>query len=312
MIPAFGWHPWFSHQIFDETEYAGASLLSEEQKVKHYQNVLIPWPKCRDFLLSLPDPRPLGQFICQTKAYLVQYPLALIGEVGLDRSFRIPEAWLPERPGHRDDTLIPGGREGRKLSPYRVSMDHQRKILLAQLRLAATMRRAVSIHGVAAHGILYETISETWKGYEKRTLSKRERLVAAAEAKAASIPLEEEGGYKSPPDPKPYPPRLCLHSFSGPAETVRQYVAASVPCEIYFSFSTTINSWSEDGVGKTESAIKIIPDDRILIESDLHQAGEKMDYYLGNVAKMICRVKGWDLSEGVRILGRNWLRFISG
>ncbi|KAI7247651.1 hypothetical protein KC343_g5503, partial [Hortaea werneckii] len=36
LIPAFGWHPWFSHQMFDEAEYEGASTLTPEQKVSHY------------------------------------------------------------------------------------------------------------------------------------------------------------------------------------------------------------------------------------------------------------------------------------
>lgn len=266
----------------------------------------------RDFLLSLPDPRPLSPFLSQTKAYLLQHHLALIGEVGLDRSFRIPETWLPERLENRDDALTPGGREGRKLSPYRVSIDHQRKVLLAQLRLAGVMRRAVSVHGVAAHGIVYETIAETWNGHEKRSPSKRERRKAAAEAKAISVPPAEQFETESPAGPEPYPPRLCLHSFSGPAETVKQYVAPSVPCKVFFSFSATINAWSEDGFGKTEAAVRIVPDDRLLIESDLHQAGEEMDHYLEKAVRRICRVKGWDLDDGIRILGRNWLKFISG
>lgn len=43
IIPAFGWHPWFSHQMFDEELY-GTKLLTEEQKISHYQSVLTPDP----------------------------------------------------------------------------------------------------------------------------------------------------------------------------------------------------------------------------------------------------------------------------
>lgn len=288
--------------MYDECEYNGVAELSQQQKLAHYQTVLTPQSEDQDFLLSLPDPQPFGRFIAQTRDYLERYPLALIGEVGLDKSFRIPENWLPEddRP---DDALTPGGREGRRLSPYRVSLDHQRKVLTSQLRLAGEMQRAVSCHGVAAHGVLYETIAATWKGHERKVTSKRERRKNDGAA-ATDDTISTE--------PTPFPPRLCLHSFSGPAETVKQYLAPTVPCEIFFSFSTTINTWSESGSGKVEAAVNAIPDNRILMESDLHTAGDRMDGYLEDITRKLCQVKGWELEHGMRQLRRNWLRFALG
>ncbi|KAM3423706.1 hypothetical protein BST61_g1118 [Cercospora zeina] len=311
VIPAFGWHPWFSHQMFDQGEYGNASALSSDQKVAHYQSVLTPKSEDVDFLQSLPDPRPLGHFLAQMRQYLRRYPLALVGEVGLDRSFRIPQSWLPDQQDGRDEGLTPGGREGRKLSPYRVSMEHQKKVLLAQLALAGELQRAVSCHGVQAHGVVYETLAQTWEGHERKFVSKREQKRAEA-AKKATAESEEDERSEDEPRPQPYPPRICLHSFSGPAETVKLYLAPSVPCDIFFSFSTTINAWSEDGQGKVEAAVNSVPDDRILIESDLHTAGERMDRYLEEAVKKICQVKGWDLEDGVRTLARNWRRFALG
>ncbi|KAK5138484.1 hypothetical protein LTR08_000070 [Meristemomyces frigidus] len=314
ILPAFGWHPWFSHQMYDEAEYDNAASLTPEQKIAHYQSVLTPQSDDEPFLLALPDPRPFGGFISQTRAYLALYPLALIGEVGLDRSFRIPTAWLPAQAGDRDGGLTPGGREGRQLSPYRVSMAHQRKILTAQLRLAGDMQRAVSVHGVAAHGVVYETLAATWTGREKAVPSKKDRKQADAAAKANAGPSESdpEQCASQPPGPQPYPPRVCLHSFSGPAETVRQYVAPAVPTEVFFSFSTTINAWADDGNGKVEAAVRAVPDDRVLVESDLHTAGERMDGYLEAGVRRICEVKGWEVEDGVRRLGKNWKRFALG
>jgi len=298
--------------MFEEAEYDGASSLTPDQKAAHYQAVLNPNSEDRDFLLTLPDPKPFGDFLGQTKDYLSRYPLALVGEVGLDRSFRIPEAWLPEQVGSREAALTPGGREGRKLSPYRVNIEHQRKVLLAQLRVAGEMQRAVSVHGVAAHGVVYETVAETWKGHEKHVSSKREKKRAEAAAKAHAGPWEDEEDDVKPAGPKPYPPRVCLHSFSGPAETVKQYIAPSVPCEVFFSFSTTINAWSESGDGKVEAAVRMVPDNRLLMESDLHTAGDRMDGYLEAIVRKICEVKGWELEEGVRRLGANWKNFVFG
>ena len=314
IIPAFGWHPWFSHHMYDETQYDGAALLTSEQKIAHYQGVLIPKSEGNAFLLALPDPKPFGGFLRQIREHLLRYPLALIGEVGLDRSFRIPTAWQPQQSDDRNDGLTPGGREGRQLSPYRVSMEHQRKVLLAQLRLAGELQRAVSVHGVAAHGVLYETLAETWKGHEKHVLSKKDRKQAEAAAKANAGPsdTEYEDLTSQSTGPKPYPPRVCLHSFSGPAETVRQYIAPSVPIEVFFSFSTTINAWAEGGNGKVEATLRAVPDDRVLIESDLHTAGDRMDGYLEAVIRKICMVKGWELENGVRQLGSNWKKFALG
>ncbi|KAF2160879.1 hypothetical protein M409DRAFT_28759 [Zasmidium cellare ATCC 36951] len=312
VLPAFGWHPWFSHQMFDENEYAGASALNWEQKAAHYQSVLTPKSEDHDFLQALPDPRPFGHFIGQTRKYLERYPLALVGEVGLDRSFRIPETWLPGQAEERDDVLTPGGREGRRLSPYRVSMDHQKKVLLAQLALAGEMQRAVSVHGVQAHGIVYETVSQTWKGHERKVVSKKDKKRAEAIAKAhADAPEAGDEGNESAGS-KPYPPRICLHSFSGPAETVKQYITPSIPCDIFFSFSTTINAWSETGDGKVETAVKAVPNDRIVVESDLHTAGNRMDSYLEEAVHKICHVKGWKLEDGVKQLGSNWKHFVFG
>jgi len=298
--------------MFDENEYEGTSSLSHEQKIAHYQKALVPKSEDHGFLLALPDPRPFKDFLGRTKDYLERYPVALIGEVGLDKQFRIPEAWLDEQLEERDDALTPGGREGRKLSPYRVNMDHQKKVLLAQLRLAGKMRRACSVHGVQAHGVVYETLAETWKGHERHVPSKKERKRAEAIAKANAEPEDAGSADVTDGGPLPYPPRVCLLSFSGPAETVKQYIAPSVPCEVYFSFSTTINSWTEKGDGKVESAVKAVPDNRLLMESDLHTAGDRMDQYLEEIVRKLCKVKGWDLETGIRQLGDNWRRFILG
>ena len=298
--------------MFDESEYEGAPSLTTDQKINHYRAALTPQPEDEEFLCALPEPRPFGHFISQTRTYLERYPLALVGEVGLDRSFRIPQIWLPEQTEDRNDALTPGGREGRTLSKYHVNIDHQRKVLTAQLQLAGELQRAVSVHGVQAHGVVYETIAKTWKGRERHVPSKKERKKQEAEAKVHGQPPDAVTESKSPSGPKPFPPRICLHSFSGSAEAVKQYFAPTVPCQAFFSFSTTINNWSADVSGKVEEAVKAVPDHRILVESDLHTAGDQMDRYLEEVVRKICNVKQWDLEHGVRQLGDNWKHFVFG
>lgn len=298
--------------MYDDEAYDGVEILSLEQKVQHYQSVLTPKSDNEDFLQALPDPRPFSHFLKQTKEYLAIYPVALVGEVGLDKSFRIPEAWLPEQKDRRDEGLTPGGREGRRLSPYRVSMDHQKRVLLAQLRLAGEMQRAVSCHGVQAHGIVFETLSETWRGHEKRLISKRERKREASLQKA-NASVQEQDNENEEDDmlgPKPFPPRICLHSYSGPPEAIRQYTNPAVPVDVFFSFSTAINF--ANATTKVEEVIRAVPPERILVESDLHIAGDRMDQNLEDIVRKVCGLKEWSLEDGVRQLGTNWKRFVFG
>jgi len=309
LVPCFGWHPWFSHQIYDDTSRAQTHSV---HKTEHYVKVITPSPRDdHGFITSLPDPQPLSKLIDQTRSYLERYTFAMIGEIGLDRAFRIPGLEMADNGYERDPALTPGGREGRRLSPYRVDMDHQKRILKAQLDLAGEMQRAVSVHSVAAHGVVFETLQETWHGHERLVLSKRERKrKASVDAAHQGEGLPEERRAVSG-DPKPYPPRICLHSYSGPPDTLRQYLHPSIPTIVFFSFSRLVN-FSSPSSNKAVEVIKAVPDDRILAESDFHAAGERMDDLLEEIVRTICEVRGWSLEDGVKQLAINWMSYVFG
>ncbi|CAG9939091.1 unnamed protein product [Clonostachys rosea f. rosea IK726] len=82
VIPAFGWHPWFSHQLYDDsasspTYPSDETDGPEERKQKHYSAVLAPSTITPDFLASLPTPTPISQFISSTRSFLQSHPSAL-------------------------------------------------------------------------------------------------------------------------------------------------------------------------------------------------------------------------------------------
>jgi Tat protein secretion system quality control protein TatD with DNase activity len=226
--------------------------------------------------------------------------------------------WQQHEIEARDSSLTLGSREGRKLSPYRVVIGHQKALLKAQLQLAGEMRRAVSIHSVQAHGAVFDLLDELWKGHERKQVSRRERR----RRRSADGTLEDNDAEKSNGNEEnsrqkeegmalPFPPRICMHSYSGPADPLKQFLRPAVPSDVYFSFSTVIN-FSSPSIDKVVEVIKLLPDDRILVESDLHCAGQQMDDLLQEVVRTICQLRGWRLDQGVKQLAENWKRFIFG
>ncbi|KAJ9199898.1 hypothetical protein DTO164E3_4355 [Paecilomyces variotii] len=337
VLPCFGWHPWFSHQILDDISSVSEPRKDGDSddtavrsaKIAHYKKVLIPSTDDERFFLSLPDPKPLSTLISETRERLNAHQYALVGEIGLDRAFRLPNPWVQEELEGRDASLTPGSREGRKLSPYRVQPTHQRAVFKAQLRLAGELRRAVSVHSVQAHGAVFEVLQELWKGHERKVPSRRERRRRGSAVGAHDLSdAEQETAHRTdvesshsatqkplasttPSDPLPFPPRICMHSYSGPTEPIRQFLRPSVPSDVYFSFSSVIN-FTNPSADKVVEVIKALPDDRILIESDLHRAGQQMDELLEQIARTICQLRGWELHDGVRRLAENWKRFVFG
>ncbi|PYH43302.1 TatD family hydrolase [Aspergillus saccharolyticus JOP 1030-1] len=317
VLPCFGWHPWFSHQIIDDiTDSAqSADLSPDDRKTQHYKKTLTPAPG-EDFIASLPDLKPLSQLIEETRSRLRACPNALVGEVGLDRAFRLPNAWTQDEQQKRDENMTPGSREGRTLSPHRVQLNHQKAILEAQLRLAGELGRPVSVHSVQAHGAVFDLFKKLWSGYEKKQVSRREKRRQQNESDTAvdsdaEVNPQQPDQAKAHENPLPFPPRICMHSYSGPVEPLKQFLHPSNPSVVYFSFSAVIN-FSNPSSQKVMDVIKSLPDDRILIESDLHTAGPQMDELLEQISRQICKLRGWTLEAGVQQFADNWKHFVYG
>ena len=317
VIPCFGWHPWFSYQLILDEDIP-SELSPAERKRAHYKNVLVPSPDNESLLSALPDPKPMSEFLNETRQRLQTHPTALVGEIGLDRAFRLPNPWTQQDLNERNADLTPGSREGRPLSPYRVHMDHQKAILKAQLKLAGELRRPVSVHSVQAHGAVFDILKDLFKGHERKAPSRKEkqrqqsveRAHEDSDAEAEAEKQSQQTMTTSHP-PLPFPPRICMHSYSGPVDPLKQFLNATNPADVYFSFSSVIN-FNGPSAQKVIDAIRALPDDRLLIESDLHTAGQVMDDLLEEVARKICELRGWTLREGIARLAENWRRFMFG
>ncbi|KAL5495101.1 SCN1 [Sanghuangporus weigelae] len=141
VIPSFGFHPWFTHWISikpgpppsKEEHYRTVFLGSPEESTDVYAAKSKEREILEEMLPSLPDPLSLEDCINSLRQNFRAFPQALLGEVGIDRSARVP---LDYRSAQR------------KLSPFMVPFDHQLIILETQLAVAVEMRRNVSMHSV--------------------------------------------------------------------------------------------------------------------------------------------------------------------
>lgn len=235
----------------------------------------------------LPEPTPLAEIISDLRQNLKAFPSAMLGEVGLDRVFRVPLDYL----------ALP-----RQLTPFIIPYDHQLAILEAQLDLAVELGRNVSMHSVKSqlgttallekmqekHGELWNRISidmhscglspETWREIEV----------------------------------------LKLDVFCGLALQVLTSCQKKYN-NVFLSLSTVINSRSPNH----RALIAACSPNRILVESDYNDVDECTEN-TWNMVLTVAEVKGWhveddwvdDLEEGkwgtVRRLEQNWKTFQEG
>ncbi|KAF8324066.1 TatD DNase family Scn1 [Clavulina sp. PMI_390] len=163
VVPCFGYHPWFTHAISLEDP--------APSKTEHYASLFLPNTSSQDamanadftrLLPSLVDPVPLSQIISSIREHFEKFPKAMLGEVGLDRAFRIP---FTPFGSNRDSDADPEPHP--RLSPFHVPIEHQLAILEAQIDLAVECRRNVSMHSVKAQAASVDMLKKLEKKYGK-------------------------------------------------------------------------------------------------------------------------------------------------
>lgn len=101
------------------------------------------------------------------------------------------------------------------------------------------------------------------------------------------------------------PPRIFMHSFGGSEDFLRQLIKMKKVGErFYFGFSSVINLRSP----KTRAVIRAVPDNRLLLESDLCDP-TRAEEELRTMLAIIADIKGWSVRDAARITRENAQRF---
>lgn len=350
VIPCFGFHPWFTHLIYSDEhgdaedaddgeagvddddgrhthsqnqESISAANISpgEAKKDAHLRKVLRPEPD-DDLVASMHDLVPISRYLSTIESHFRAFPHAMLGEVGLDKAFRIPDP--------REKRADGSGRG--KLSRHHTDTAHQVMVLDRQLDLAARHNRACSLHGVQIHGLLHECITRRWKdgndGDGERPSARKARREAWHRRQAelaprtqtnADIDQAEKGPLEFFPESddaagdgnneRSYPPRVCLHSFSGAVDMVKTWLSGrkSCPVDLFFSFSQVVNGRYD----RWAAVVQAVPEEMLLIESDYHDA-TLIDAALDKALAFVCEARGWEEAYGRSVLEKNWHRFVYG
>ena len=151
----------------------------------------------------------------------------------------------------------------------------QRRLFVGQLLLAARLRRPASVHAVKQHAPLMDA------------------LAAAAAAGRPSV---------------------ALHSFSGTAHHVGELLAlVGGAFPVFFGFSHTINVAMNGsrGAPALRAAIAAVPDDRVLVESDVDDpAAARAATCLA--VRLVAEAKGWGVVETAERTRANALAWLAG
>ncbi|KAJ3015112.1 UNVERIFIED_CONTAM: hypothetical protein HDU68_012878 [Siphonaria sp. JEL0065] len=186
-------------------------------------------------------------------------------------------------------------------------MDTQYSLFTQQWVIAASLKRPVSIHAVGCFGRLEGFFKEQLEGVPKDLSKKQRHMLKKARE------LDEEREERDPnthPSLVKWPPAIMLHSYSGSTESIRNILRYPTPVasRFYFSFSYFVNSRTP--FERMKEKILAVPDDRILVESDLDNVGS-VDDACALALDLVARAKGWTLEDAALRTGRNAVRFLS-
>ncbi|CAO3574285.1 unnamed protein product [Mortierella alpina] len=199
-----------------KNESAGSRATQERSPVyTHYRTVLgLPASAPENYLAELaqrlPKPRALEPAMLELRRKLEEHPHAVLGEIGLDRIARVPEPSVPstmtldtpeEGEGRDEEGSVPAKKEQllqqKKTTLALTSIQHQLEIVREQLKIAASLNRAVSFHCVQAYGHWHDFLIQEGKRVKQREAHKEYQKqlqeIQAAGGTSAISPISATG-----------------------------------------------------------------------------------------------------------------------
>eukprot|EP00581_Thalassiosira_minuscula_P011061 CAMPEP_0183715888 /NCGR_PEP_ID=MMETSP0737-20130205/9968_1 /TAXON_ID=385413 /ORGANISM="Thalassiosira miniscula, Strain CCMP1093" /LENGTH=442 /DNA_ID=CAMNT_0025945061 /DNA_START=210 /DNA_END=1538 /DNA_ORIENTATION=+ len=292
ILPALGVHPWYLSDIMVDISDTDISDENLEQYLK--------W-----------------EWLSDLEHNLSKHPHMLVGEIGLCKMARFVREFPKDR----------GGKA--------TALQLQKMVFRKQLELAAKWSRPVTVHCVNAHGIFMEVMrnilveaKESCKGEEiqEAKLLWRKAFppaiamhsftgtahhvgeILAFEKELLHPEDVESGGKRRRRKQK-------QHGVESPPIQTKTDKDKDDQKEVvfYFGFSHAVNHimcTSEKARKKGMEAVRSIPPDRLLVESDVHAS---VDVTLGTAgaAAYAAQARGETLEEVAEHTTRNGLRFLS-
>ncbi|KXS09631.1 Metallo-dependent hydrolase [Gonapodya prolifera JEL478] len=199
---------------------------------------------------------------------LTAHRSAILGEVGLDKVATDP------------------------LTNKRYSLQAQRDTFIQQLRIAGRFRRPVSAHCVRAGGLVVEILEQLT----------REAGLWKAPPPSGRIPTPSP---PTPPSDTPtsFPPSFTFHSCTLSPDLTTSLLRSPLAPHLYFSFSSCVSARSPQFAQR----VLAVPDDKILLESDVHSPVD-VDGAMWDIATKVAEVKGWSVARCVEVTWENACR----
>jgi len=180
-------------------------------------------------------------WLTDLETLLVQHPSAIVAEIGLCKIAKFVRSH-------------PDGKAA--------ALQMQRRVFLDQLQLAAKLKRPVSVHCVQQQGPFMAVMKEMVEEARKKTKKKSDDSNTDQATKLINA----------------FPTAIGMHSFTGTAHHVKEILKFEktwFPNQklFYFGFSHAVNvamCSSEKSRRQGLEAIRAVPFDRLMAESDVH------------------------------------------
>jgi len=154
-----------------------------------------------------------------------------------------------------------------KLKKESFKSGHQQLVFEAQVEIAIQLNKPMNVHCVQAHGWLFDF-------FRKYSQDKTKTL-----------------------------PPVLFHSYTGSADMVIGLIKMpKVGKMFYFSFSSVINL--QNSSKKLESAVAVVPENRLLLESDWN-ACQYQENGMWEILTYVANVRNWTPEETANITTKN-------